>query len=527
VRPWVKRFAAVAVGVAVATSTLAAPAAAETNKITVAETTGGSVGLEQIASPWVNSGAIAQTVMFRALFRADANLTTVKPDLASGYKLSSDRKTVTITMKSGLKWSDGRAITADDVVWSINTLLRVAQSNALYVNAFKGIVGSESVSAAGTGTLSGLTASGSTITMQLTAPQSTLIPILAQFVILPKHVLENEDVLKLASNNFWKDPVTSGPFKVGTFSQGNFITLVPNANYEGPRPKITEINVVKSANLVADAKAGKIDYFFSNDAETIGAMSAVDNFTSNPVNLPFYRYFVFNLKQPGGPFNKVKAREALQYGVDWNNLVRILYPNGKVINSGVTKGMPDHLSSIPAYKYDVAKAKRLLKEAKFDFSKTVRLRHYYSDATSITFMTAIAQQMKKLGIKAEMLRFQGDATTELYTNRNYDIALKGLGAFSVAEWYAEYSNTATFQQIIGAQPRFAELNVKLNEAATAKERTKVLTDLQKLEQATRLKMPLHSLRQYIFVSKRVSGTGKFGNPLYMYDNNFANWTAKN
>jgi peptide/nickel transport system substrate-binding protein len=125
-----------------------------------------------------------------------------------------------------------------------------------------------------------------------------------------------------------------------------------------------------------------------------------------------------------------------------------------------------------------------------------------------------------------MLKFQGDATTEMFTNRNYDVTLKGLSAFSVGEWYSEYSNTATFINVLGAQPAFAAANANLLKAATLRDTGKALAELQKLEQASLYKMPLHSLQQYVFVSKRVNGTTtKWGNPLYVYQNNVGSWSV--
>jgi peptide/nickel transport system substrate-binding protein len=133
-----------------------------------------------------------------------------------------------------------------------------------------------------------------------------------------------------------------------------------------------------------------------------------------------------------------------------------------------------------------------------------------------------------LGIKVEVLKFQGDATTELYTTRQYDLALKGLSAFNVSEWYSEYSNTATFEKIIGAQPKFAELNAQLSQAGSRRDTQNALMALQALEQQTMLKFPIHSLKQYVFVSSRISTANlKWGNPLYIYNNNFANWTVTN
>ena len=525
-RKFTKSLGALGLVAALAVSVLASPSQAATNNsITVAEVTAGGGGVQQIFSPWINSGSISHHAMFRALLKANADLTSVKPDLASGYKYSKDGKTLTVTLKSGIKWSDGKDVTVDDVVWSMNSLLRVAKSNAIYVNAFKQIVGSEAVNGTNTVNMSGITTKGNDITISLKAPVNTLIPVLAQFMILPKHVLADEDILKLDTNNYWKNPVVPGPYKVGTFSQGNFITLVPNDKYEGAKPIIKEINIIVSSNLVADAKSGKLDYFTTNDPDTIRAMSSVSTFKSAPLDVLFYRYLVIN---PTGPFSSVKAREALKYGIDWNKLVPAIYgQQGKVINSGVASGMAHHLSSIPKYKYDKAKATALLKEADFDFSKTIRLRTYnQSQPAVMILLTAVAQQLTELGMKVEFLPFQGDATTELWTNRNYELALKGLSAFNVSEWFGEYSNMATFGKSIGAQPEFAALSSQLLQATTLRDTGKILTDLQKLEQEKLYKLPMHLLKQVVFISKNISGTPtKWGNPLYVYQNNIASWSA--
>jgi peptide/nickel transport system substrate-binding protein len=526
VRKFHKLFGAIGLAAALAVSVLAAPTQAATNNsITVAEVTAGGGGVNTISTPWFASGSISHHAMFRALFKAEANLTSVKPDLASGYKFSKDGKTLTVTLKSGIKWSDGKDVTVDDVVWSINSLLRVSRSNAIFVNAFKEIVGSEAVNGTNKVNMSGITTKGNDIIIALKSPVNVMIPVLGQFMIMPKHVLADEDILKLDTNSFWRNPVVTGPYKVGTFSQGNFITLVPNDKFEGAKPNIKEINIIVSSNLVADAKSGKLDYFTSNDPDTIRAMSSVSTFKSAPLDVLFYRYLVVN---PTGPFSNIKAREALKYGIDWNRLIPAIYgQQGKVIHGGVASGMPHYLPSIPKHKFDKAKATALLKEAKFDFSKTIRLRTYnQSQPAVMIIMTAVAQQLTELGMKVEFLPWTGDATTELWTNRNYELALKGLSAFNVSEWFGEYSNMATFGKLIGAQPEFAALSSQLLQATTLRQTGKILTDLQKLEQETMYKLPMHLLKQVVFISKNISGTPtKWGNPLYVYQNNIASWSA--
>jgi len=102
--------------------------------------------------------------------------------------------------------------------------------------------------------------------------------------------------------------------------------------------------------------------------------------------------------------------------------------------------------------------------------------------------------------------------------------LKGLSTFDVSEWYGEYSN-ANFAKILGPQPKYAALNEKLATAVTLKQRAAALTELQTLEQEDLFKLPTYLLPAYVYVSKRISGAPtKYGPQLYLYENNFLNWT---
>ena len=92
---------------------------------------------------WVNNGELYKELTFRHLFKANAKLTEISPDLAESYNLSDDGLTLTIKMKDNLKWSDGQALTAEDAEWSISTILKAALANGIYTSAFSKIQGAE------------------------------------------------------------------------------------------------------------------------------------------------------------------------------------------------------------------------------------------------------------------------------------------------------------------------------------------------------------------------------------------------
>ena len=123
-------------------------------------TTGdGSTTDDKIPTPWYNR-IMATNLMFRALLIADSDLTNPQPDLAESVEVSEDGLVYTIKMKEGLKWSDGEALTAEDVQWSIETALQAATCNSIYTSAFKKI--------------DNMAVDGSTITMTLTEPYAEM-----------------------------------------------------------------------------------------------------------------------------------------------------------------------------------------------------------------------------------------------------------------------------------------------------------------------------------------------------------------
>lgn len=483
---------------------------------------------------WVNRGGIVNLMMYRSLFLADPTLTKVEPDLAESFKLSDDGLTLTVVMKDGLKWSDGEALTAEDVKFSIATNLKASQSSGIYTNAFSNIKGAKAWKE-GAADLEGVKVDGKTITITLDAVTGNLVNVLGQFVILPKHKLENANPLEIHNDAFWKSPVTSGMYKVGEIVENNYYTLVPSENYEGTAPKIQKIQVNFINDLVAAAQAGKSDFISTNVSGQISEYNKIASFKQYPVDILFYRYLVANIKDTEGKVNEKiadkRVREAILYAVDRKTLAESLYPElAALSNTGVPSGLDTYLKGAEDYAYNPEKAKELLKEAGFDFNQTLKIRYYYNDQTSIDFMDAVAFYLNEVGIKTDVMAFQNDATTELYKTKDYDFALKGLSAFGYEEWYGEYKSTqANFKNILGGDTTFDELINKLVATADPAERASILQDLQKLEQENLFKIPFFNLKQMIYVNtdKVVIPAGvEFGNPWYNYDMQFENWTVK-
>lgn len=483
---------------------------------------------DKTAYPWHNPTGII-TAMYRTLLMAEPNLTDVNPDLAESYSVSDDGLVYTFVLKDGLKWSDGEDLTGEDVAFSIKSLLKVASCNAIFTNAFTKIKGAAAWREGTADNLEGIAVDGKTVTITLDSSYGAFLSVIAQFCIMPEHAMKDIDPLEIHNSNYWSNPVTSGAFKVGEMSPGNYYTLVPNEHYTGDPWKFTQIINYFVPDLITAAQAGNTYMLNTNAPDIINELSKLSSMTMYPIDILFYRYFICNMKGVDGNENPVmqdeRVREAILYAIDRETIATQLFPGlAHVINSGVPNDYAEYNGK--AYEYNPEKAKQLLEEANYDFDHTFRILYYYSDQTSIDFMQTIAYYLGEVGMKVETIQTQ-QGTTDLFSTRNYDVGYKGLSAFSIAEWYGEYdSNNANFKNIFGGDTMFDEgANAIAAESDPAK-RSEILKELQELEQENLYKIPLYTIGNNIFINTdhvKLPDGVTFGNPWYISNIHMNEW----
>lgn len=491
--------------------------------------TNGGAG-DKMVSPWEDQN-LASMQMFRSLFLAETDLTTLKSDLAdANYTVSDDGLVYEINFLGGSKWSDGEDITVDDVAFSIKANLKVAVSNGIYTNAFNKIKGAAAWKDGSADDLEGLVIDGNKITITLDSPYRALPATLAQFAILPEHVLKDADPLELTKNvDFWSNPVSSGAFMMTEFNTGNYYVLEQNPYYDGVKPKITKIITTFAADQITAAQSGQADYLSTNVVGTINEVQKIAGMDMYPVDILFYRYFICNMEGTDGNQNPTMqnplVREAILYAIDRETLAQSLFPDlATPINSGVANSSAAFNGKV--YEYNPEKAKELLQEANYDFSHKFRILYYYSDQGSIDFMEAIAYYLREVGMDVEVIQ-TSQGTQDLFQTRNYDIGYKGLSAFDISEWYGEYNSAnANFRNIFGGDTAFDDLITKLASATTEEESNKILTELSNLENELLYKLPLFTLGNNVFINTnhlKVNDNQSFGNPWYKSDIGFATW----
>ena len=176
-----------------------------------------------ITSPWTNlypyeiSGTydeILNITIFDRLMDVSMDGKLV-PREVTNVKVSEDGKTLTLDLSKDAHWHDGTPVTADDVVWSfqISCNPELSVSRRYLMNILDG-TDAEGAQVS-EGSVGVRKIDDYTIEMKLKAPMDpvTVFNTLKQFVVLPMHLLKDIPLAEMHTNDFWRSPIGSGPYK--------------------------------------------------------------------------------------------------------------------------------------------------------------------------------------------------------------------------------------------------------------------------------------------------------------------------
>ncbi len=138
---------------------------------------------------WYNPGGIFRCAIFDSLLTVNADMTSVTPSLAQSYDVKDNGSTVTFTLRDDVTWHDGETFDVEDVFFSVETVLRSDEVNGVIAAGLHNINGAEAYSSGEADSISGMTSKGNEITFNLVDNSVTFIQAIAQFAILPEHLL--------------------------------------------------------------------------------------------------------------------------------------------------------------------------------------------------------------------------------------------------------------------------------------------------------------------------------------------------
>ena len=292
--------------------------------------------------------------IYSGLVNFDKDLKPVG-DLAESWEFSKDCRDLTFRLRPGVKWHDGQPFTAEDVVFTWQTIIDPRVPSP-YKSEY-GLV--ESVRADGP----------DVVRVHYSQPFAKALTNWAT-AMLPKHLLERyvrEGRIREAPQN-WSAPVGTGPYRFKELRSGEKVVLVSNPDYWEGRPYISRIvyRIIPSqATTFLELKAKGVDAMlltalqYQRQTSYPAFRQAYQRFR-HPGNA--YTYVGFNLKDPR--FADRRVRQAFAYAIDKRQVMEgVRLGLAREATGPYKPGTWVYTDKVKTYPYDMDKARRLLAEA--------------------------------------------------------------------------------------------------------------------------------------------------------------------
>lgn len=355
------------------------------------------------------------------------------PALAESWQASNGGKTYTYTLRDGLKWSDGTALTAEDIAYTIN---RARKEQWLNYDPTVTHVTARAVD-------------DRTVEIRSSVSDPKL-PTMDVY-ILPKHVIEKLDAKAMGK---W-DGVTnvgSGPFTLSEAKRGQFWKLDANPNYWAGKPKVDQVVFRLFTNpdaMIAALESGEVDAAASDvPAESFPKLENRDDIVAIRGEQGAFTEISVNGGRPedqrvegignGNPaLSDIRVREAIAHAIDKQTLLeRVSNGIGKVGVGISSSANPEWIPDIPEseqFTFDLAKANQILDQAGYKDGNGDGIREVDGKDIVLTYYILSDSQtgagnaefvtgwLKKIGIGTTLKTVSGSRLTEIIGKGDYDM----------------------------------------------------------------------------------------------------------
>lgn len=333
--------------------------------------------------------AIAQVC--EPLILADKAGTGLEPGLAESWTISDDKLTYVFALRDGILFSNGKPLTAEDVVFSLNKLMDPA---AAYGFAFAPVKAIEKVD-------------DKHIKITLKTPYT---PILSALSLFSASIVEKA-TYEADAAAFGTKPVCTGPFMVDSYERGSQVVLLPNPHYWGkgtdgkPLPyleKVTLRYMPDSNSRVLGLQNGDLDAALALPLNQAPAIKTTEGLSLEVS--PSYRLDYVYLNNAKKPLDDKRIRLALNYATNHAALMKAVYFGfGEVPNSFMPK-VNYWSPNVAAIPYDLDKAAALVKEANYD-GTPIQLMIDTGNSASRQTATILQSAWTKIGLKVDIVEY--------------------------------------------------------------------------------------------------------------------------
>lgn len=346
--------------------------------------------------------------MFDGLVTRDA-VSGVHNEIGETFNWADD-KTLEITLKQGVLFHDGTEMTADDVVYTFDRVIKenMIEYPEVHTSPRKGLIAQlESIEKTG----------DYSVTMHFAAPFPTAMQMLVHQQIVPAAYLG-----EVGTQAFIEAPIGTGPFKFVSAQPGyTEIVMEKFADYYGGAPDLEPVGAACVDNLVfriipeastrvAALLAGEVDIIQNVPSELVATLEQVPGIQIKTAAGTTPQWMEMNVNAP--PFDDVKVRQAMNFAIDKQLIIDTIFGGKAVALPGALSPFNNFANkSLQPYEYNTEKALALLAEAGWTDSDGDTMLDKNGQIFSFTIDTeeylrnnaeAVAGQLRLIGIDASV-----------------------------------------------------------------------------------------------------------------------------
>ena len=353
-----------------------------------------------IGYDWQNWSMIRS--LFDGLMDYVPGTTDLRPGLAESYEISADGLSYTFHLRKGVKFHNGREMTADDVKYSLDRVT-VPATQSPGSGFFGAIKGYDAMVGGTATTLEGVTAVDPlTVRIDLSRPDATFLHVMAiNFAsVVPQEAVE------AANGDFGKLPVGTGAFKMTEWMLGQRLVFAKNTEYwRAVEPYLDQITYEFGQEPIVALlrlENGEIDIpgdgvppakFIEVMGDPVQKARVVEG------GMLHTGYITMNVTL--APFDKVEVRRAVNMAINKDRVVQVINNRAVPANQPLPPAMPGYTADYAGYPFDVEGAKKLLADAGFPDGFETDLYVMNTDPNP-RIAQAIQQDLAAIGIKANL-----------------------------------------------------------------------------------------------------------------------------
>jgi peptide/nickel transport system substrate-binding protein len=343
---------------------------------------------------------VAHQFMDTLVYR-DPDTFALKPLLATSWKQVDD-VTIDFELRQGVKFHNGDAFSADDVVYTINTVV-APDSKVTVPSNFNWIKSAEKLGE-------------HAVRVHLVKP----FPTALEYFALVVHIWPKEYRSKVGPEGYSKAPIGTGPYKIARVDGVAQIDLVRNEDYFAESPKgkakigkLTIRAVPDAATEMTELLSGRADWIWNFNADQFDRVGKMPNLTAiraESMRIGFVDIDAAGRTGAGNPLTKPAVRKAILHAIDRETIAKQLVQGGSRVPNApcfpTQFGCDD--GAAVKYEYNPQKAKQLLAEAGFPNGFSTEIVAFRNPQ----WTAAIQNYLRAVGINASVNMLQVAAAVE-------------------------------------------------------------------------------------------------------------------